>query len=555
MNKLIVKLATLAALSADRLRAILGLALATALISAGLFTQVRASADEILPAAAGDLDPSFGAAGKVTTDFGVPAQVNAMVIQSDGKLIVAGFVQLPTGNDFALARYNPNGSLDTSFGDGGSVATDFSGGDDRAIAMSLQPDGKIVVAGQATTPSGGIDFALARYKSNGGIDPSFGSGGKVTADFSAREDRILAVVVLPDGRIVAGGTATNSAGVATGAFALYNHDGSLIVKDSDDPADFVMISAAAIQPDGKLVGAGSVLEGQGPRHDFRVDRSAAGSLEDDTGFGDQGQVTTDFGGNDDALALALPSNGKLVVAGVSGFAGVAEFAVARYNNNGSLDSSFGSGGKVKTSSLGSAGKPAFANAVVVQSDNKIVAAGISTPGAAGSDFTLLRFNDDGSLDPTFGSGGKLTTDFFGGDDAARAALIQPDGKIVVAGFASQGPGGSRRVAIARYLSGIGPDFSIGFDPPTVTAERGTKARVTVIINRTGGFTGNVTVTPPDPAGGIKPKPNAPMTTSDSSVVYKMKIGAGADTGPHDFLFTAKDDAGKTRTATITIVVQ
>ena len=340
----------------------------------------------------------------------------------------------------------------------------------------------------------------------------------------------------------------------SGAFALYNPDGSLIVKDSDDPADFVSISAASIQPDGKLVGAGSTIEGQGPRHDFRLDRSLA-NLEDDTGFGDQGQVTTDFGGNDDAFALALPSNGKLVVAGSSGLAGVTEFAVARYNNNGSLDSSFGSGGKVRTSSLGSAGKPAFANAVVVQSDNKIVAVGFSTPGAAGSDFTLLRFNVDGSLDPTFGSGGKLTTDFFGGDDAVRAALIQPDGKIVVAGFASQGPGGSRRVAIARYLSGIGPDFSIGFDQPSVTAERGTKARVTVIITRTGGFTGNVTVTPPDRAGGIKPKPNAPMTTSDSSVVYKMKIGAGADTGPHDFLFTAKDDAGTTRTATITIVVQ
>lgn len=554
MNKLIVKLATLAALSADRLRAILGLVLATALISAGLFTQVRASADDEILLAAGDLDPSFGAAGKVTTDFGVPAQVNTMLIQSDGKLIVAGFVQLPTGNDFGLARYNPNGSLDTSFGDGGSVATDFSGGDDRALAMALQPDGKIVVAGTATTPSGGFDFALARYKSNGTLDPSFGSGGKVTSDFSARDDRILAIVVLPDGRIVAGGSATNGAGVVSGAFALYNPDGSLIVKDSDDPADFVSISAASIQPDGKLVGAGSTIEGQGPRHDFRLDRSLA-NLEDDTGFGDQGQVTTDFGGNDDAFALALPSNGKLVVAGSSGLAGVTEFAVARYNNNGSLDSSFGSGGKVRTSSLGSAGKPAFANAVVVQSDNKIVAVGFSTPGAAGSDFTLLRFNVDGSLDPTFGSGGKLTTDFFGGDDAVRAALIQPDGKIVVAGFASQGPGGSRRVAIARYLSGIGPDFSIGFDQPSVTAERGTKARVTVIITRTGGFTGNVTVTPPDRAGGIKPKPNAPMTTSDSSVVYKMKIGAGADTGPHDFLFTAKDDAGTTRTATITIVVQ
>jgi len=173
MNKLIVKLATLAALSADRLRAILGLVLATALISAGLFTQVRASADDEILLAAGDLDPSFGAAGKVTTDFGVPAQVNTMLIQSDGKLIVAGFVQLPTGNDFGLARYNPNGSLDTSFGDGGSVATDFSGGDDRALAMALQPDGKIVVAGTATTPSGGFDFRTRPVQEQRNPRPEF----------------------------------------------------------------------------------------------------------------------------------------------------------------------------------------------------------------------------------------------------------------------------------------------------------------------------------------------------------------------------------------------
>src|SRR5262249_62264112 len=153
----------------------------------------------------------------------------------------------------------------------------------------------------------------------------------------------------------------------------------------------------------------------------------------------------------------------------SGMAGVVEFAVARYNADGSLDSTFGSGGKMRTASLGSAGKPAIPSAVLVQPDNKIVAVGAST-GASGLDFTLVRFNANGSLDSTFGSGGQLMTDFFGSDDGARAALIQPDGKIVVAGFATHTPGGPKQVALARYLSGIAPDFSLGFEQSTVTAD-------------------------------------------------------------------------------------
>jgi uncharacterized delta-60 repeat protein len=229
---------------------------------------------------------------------------------------------------------------------------------------------------------------------------------------------------------------------------------------------------------------------------------------------------------------------------------MAEFALARYNADGSPDTSFGSNGKVISSSLA---KPAVANVVLVQPDNKIVAVGFSA--GAGSDFALVRYNADGSLDSSFGSGGQVTTDFFGTDDGARAALIQPDGKIVVAGFATHTPGGPKEVAMARYLSGIGPDFSITFDQSTVTAAPGTKARVTVKINRIAGFTGNVTVTPPDPAGGIKPKPGSPIATTDSSVAFKMKIGDGAATGPHVFTFTAKDDSGKTRTATVTIMVQ
>src|SRR5262249_7007906 len=205
-----------------RVRAVLGVAVVAALISAGLFPRVRAAAEDIVPEAAGDLDSSFGTGGKVSSDLGVIASAaNGIALQGDGKLVIAGAVQLPSGFDFGLLRLNTDGTLDKSFA-GGGITTDFSGGDDRGLAVALQPDGKIVEAGSATTASGGIDFALARYNTDGTIDTSFGSGGKVTTDFNGRGDRIFAVVVEPNGQIVAAGFATTSGGDSLAALALYN---------------------------------------------------------------------------------------------------------------------------------------------------------------------------------------------------------------------------------------------------------------------------------------------------------------------------------------------
>src|SRR5262249_7538122 len=154
----------------------------------------------------------------------------------------------------------------------------------------------------------------------------------------------------------------------------------------------------ALQPDGKVVLAGGVAQGTGD--DFVVARINSDGLADKS-FGNAGAVSTDFGGNDDPGAVAVQSDGKIVAAGVTS----GHFDLARYNTDGSLDSSFGSGGKVITNSLP---RPAFANAVLIQPDNKIVAAGVAglSSGPSGSDFTLVRFNTDGSIDSTFGSGGK-----------------------------------------------------------------------------------------------------------------------------------------------------
>jgi uncharacterized delta-60 repeat protein len=545
MSKSMIETATTAQLSTGRLRAVLALGLITILISTGLFARVRAQ--DIQPEAAGDLDSSFGTGGKIATDFGaLGSAANAIAVQGDGKLVIAGTIVLPTGNDFGVARLNTDGSLDKSFA-GGGVVTDFFGGDDRGFAVAIQPDGKIVAAGTATTAKGGYDFGVARYNTDGTLDTSFGAGGKVTTDFNGKDDEIFAIVIMPDGRIAAGGYETNTDSTTGAAIAFYHPDGSLLGKGSTDPATAYQAAAMALQPDGKLVLAGGAT--RGPGTDFVVARLNSNGGKDNN-FGNSGDAYTDFGGNDDAFAVAMQPDGKIVAAGVTRQGGQGEFALARYNSDGSLDSSFGSSGKVITSSVG---KPAAVTTVLVQQDGKIVAVGHLTSGNF-LRFALVRYNADGSLDSSFGSGGQVTTDFFGFDDGARAALIQPDGKIVAAGFTTQTAGGPKEVALARYM-GAAPDFSIGFDQSTVTAERGTKARITVTINRVGGFTGSVTVTPPAASGGIKPKPADPVTTSDSSAVFKLKVGASAAVGPQALTFTATDSSGKTRTATVTLVVQ
>src|SRR6266508_2029957 len=260
-------------------------------------------------AAAGDLDPTFGVNGKVTTNFFEGAGVDAAfatAIQPDGKIVAGGSTQNPVTNsaDFALARYNIDGTLDTTFGSGGKVATDFLGFDDSVLAIAIQPDNKIIAAGYAID---GFNFesAVARYLSNGSLDTTFGNGGKVTA---------------------------SSVNMAT---------------------------AGAVQADGKIVIAGW---GTGPGADY-------------------------------------------------------DFIVLRYNSNGTLDNSFGNGGKV-TIHIGND----FAQGMVIQPDGKIVVAGYDGNSVATSDFALARLNVDGSLDSTFGIGGKVTTHFAAGAEAVALAL-------------------------------------------------------------------------------------------------------------------------------------
>lgn len=323
----------------------------------------------------------------------------SLVQQADGKLVAAGGSNITGDLDFALARYHPDGSLDTSFGSAGRVLTGFGGGEERVEALIKQPDGKLVAAG--LTRIGGSDsprdFALARYNPDGSLDTGFGFGGRLLTFFGAdSDDGALALVQQPDGRLVA-------AGFSNAAFALvrYNSDGSF-----------------------------------------------------DTSFGVGGGVVTPFvtpfGRTVAVRALVRQPDGKLVAAGDSSATGAPDFTLARYNPDGSLDTSFGVGGRVVTNFSGNSED--VADELVQQPDGKLVAAGRSNAGAAGRfDVALARYLANGSLDASFGIGGVVRTDFASTTSPLSfvGLALQTDAKVVTAGQSDASE--DLDFALARYL--------------------------------------------------------------------------------------------------------
>jgi len=398
-------------------------------------------------AGAGSLDTSFSFGGKVTTPIGSGTDVaQAVALQPDGKIVAAGNSISGFTDRFALARYNPNGSLDTSFDGDGKLTTAIGSGNENAYAVAIQPDGKIVAAGYSSNGSD-YDFALARYNANGSLDTSFDGDGKQTTAIGGSDDVAFAVALQPDGKIVAAGQSFNGSNDDF-ALARYNANGSLDTSFDGDGKQTTAIGsgnenayAVAIQPDGKIVAAGR--SSNGSDDDLALVRyNANGSL--DSSFDGDGKQTTAFGsGNDDAYAVAIQPDGKIVAAGYGLVGSVSEFALARYNPDGSLDSSFDGDGK-QTTAIGS-GDAAYA--VAIQPDGKIVAAGNSFNGSD-VDFGVARYNPNGSLDIGFGGGGELTTQIGSGNDFGAAAALQPDGRIVVAGSSSNGS--DYDFALARY---------------------------------------------------------------------------------------------------------
>jgi uncharacterized delta-60 repeat protein len=279
--------------------------------------------------AGGSVDSTFGASGRVITNFGATEQALALVLQPDGKIVVAGRTNKPAPNgnfDFALARYDAAGTLDPTFGTAGLVTTDFGGSVDRAFAMALQPDGKLVVAGDSDA-----NFALARYNPNGSLDASFGSGGKVLTSFGGI-DQASAVILQPDGKIVVAGQTDTGISIDF-AVARYMPDGSLdgafgsggrvttnFTGTSDD-----LGAAVVLQSDGKIVVGGTSDD------NFALARYTPEGILDTT-FGSLGTVTTNLGGEDLLHSLVLQPDGAIVAAGDS----ADHFALVRYQAFGAL---------------------------------------------------------------------------------------------------------------------------------------------------------------------------------------------------------------------------
>jgi uncharacterized delta-60 repeat protein len=426
-------------------------------------------------AAPGDLDPSFRGTGVARTVFrgrafgGFPV---AVVRQDDGKLVVAG---LSSGRNyrkyppaFTLVRYLPDGTRDKQFGSSGIVATGRGMRAGGASALVQQADGKLVVAGNRAIGGGDegyyqSGFALVRYDARGRLDPSFGAGtGTVTTAFGSEFANANALVQQADGKLVAAGT-TGGVGTSGGALALVRYE-----------------------PDGSV----------------------------DPSFGTGTGTVLTPGGS--AQALTQQADGKLLAAGyllIPG--GDHKFLVVRYDSNGHLDPEFGAGtGIVSTPLPGVSGDLSF-SAILQQADGKIIAVGTATGTATSggqSRFAVVRYDTDGSLDPTFGGGMGIVTTLVRGDAIATAAVQQPDGKIIVAGYSN--------VAPITAVSGM--KYSCGLEfVPCETQFTLVRYEIDGTLDKSFGAQNSGTVTSlPGFAFGLLQQPDGRLVASGVSIVRK-----------------------------------
>lgn len=681
MNRSRTEATRLSKRSASRARVIVSAALAVLLLTWSFPYPVHSSNGDAnqaqLTSNPGELDATFGTSGiAITYCPGEDGMVQAVAAQPDGKIVAAGFVESPiTPTKLVLARYNANGSLDQSFGTSGMVTEDHF----AAFGVTLQPDGKLVVVGMSNGSGPVQVFAVARFNSDGTVDSGFGANGKTLIDFGGvpitdANGVAFAALIQPDGKIVAGGTASKADGKEAIALARYNSNGTLDTSFGTNgkvSTDFSHPNAAArafgLQADGKILSSGTVgtnpvtwsdfYQPDDPTQDFALARfNPNGSL--DTSFGNGGLVTTDFFGyTDGSFAMNIRPNGKIIAAGAtvrSWDRDTTDFALIRYNSDGSLDTTFGGTGKVTTDFHSRAD---LAYALLTQDDGKIIALGSARVwDNSRHEMAVARFNRDGSPDANFGQGGKVTTTNVLGASAYSAAFAA-DGDIIAGGYgadqwntdalmlacynrgALEGdfrvasdreeqaltagasttftvnvesltqpavlinlsaevtpatgsvttsltpptilPGASSTLTVTtsvdtppgQYAIKVvgtegemfrttnitvtvaGPGFGLSFDSSTVSGSRGTKVKIFVNINRFAGFVGDVTVTPPDLATeGIIAKFPEPYTSSDAVAMWKFKIKGWAAIGPHQLTFTGVDGSGRVRSATVTLVI-
>lgn len=389
-------------------------------------------------------DSSFGTAGSVITDMvnGTDAG-SALALQGDGKIVMVGTAHNGSGDDFGIARYNADGTLDSAFGTEGKVLTDFSNNTDEANGVAIQADGKIVVAGKVSS-GGNMSFGIARYNVDGSLDTTFNTTGKVVTDLSSGgEDTAYGVAIQADGKIVVAGRAGSSPTQV--ALVRYNTNGSLDTTFgtngisltnaenivNHDGTGIAVAYDVALQSDGKIVVAGDLYHYGHPQM-FAARFTANGTL--DPTFDSDGIAAVQVENASSAYGVAIQGDGKIVLAGYANQLASPNpnvFAVLRFTSAGSLDTAF-SGDGIAMTAIGSSDDRA--RDLAIQSDGKIVAAGYSTDGVT-KKFAFARYTRDGSLDTSFGTSGVLTMAPGSGNSDARSVAIQANGRIVAAGAA------------------------------------------------------------------------------------------------------------------------
>ena len=409
-----------------------------------MLTLVVALLPALLKAQPGALDATFGTGGVVVSQV-APGGSGGMdvVVQDDGKVVVAGWARLVNTPSCSVSRFLSDGTPDPDFGVDGTVITDAVPGSELLEAVAIAPDGKIVVGGIVL---GVLDMVVMRHLANGMPDTTFGSGGVVALDLFNNVDRVRDLVVRPDGRILLAGVVAMSGSPEFGMVQL-NVDGSL---DQSFGTNGVVSTyfpttseawALALMPDGRFVAAGrSAPQGEG---DVAVARYLPdGSL--DPSFDGDGMVVIDLGTWDDrAMGVEVLSDGRIVISANKEF----EQAVLRLLPDGTADSTFAGDG-MATIYLGSG--PDRVKGLLVQPDGKVVA--LSRGGSGGS-VGLARFLTNGMLDMDFGLGGTIATNLGPGIALPEAMALQPDGKLLVTGEAEGD------LFVARFLTELASGLS------------------------------------------------------------------------------------------------
>lgn len=391
------------------------------------------------------LDSTFAINGQATTDIdNADNRAYCLAIQSDNKIVVAGFMHNGHDYDFATIRYNYDGSIDSTFGINGKVITDFEGNNDRIYSVAITDEQKILAAGYSVDSFGISDFCLIRYDSNGGLDTSFGISGKVITRINNNNSKGYGLTIQNDGKIIVVGQCYAG---PNGDFAIvrYNPNGSLdslFYSSGTSIIDFGSWNDKAMsalqRSDGKIIVSGI------SSNQIAVLRLDLNGTIDST-FATNGKIIINNCLASPKSSMILQNDGKILIAGNY----YSDIALIRLYENGFLDTTFNSTGITFIDF----GNNCLDNgsSLDIQTDGKIIVTGQTYVNGSYSDVALLRFNNDGSLDSTANlPNGKITTDFYGYNDWGYSTVIQNDGKILVAGESYNG--NNYDFALVRYMN-------------------------------------------------------------------------------------------------------